>query len=134
MKMFVTVIIASFLVGLSGLSAQVYQRSDTKGVSAGISILEVGPVRVGIIGRAEVYSNSTEGWQQPQQSRSIYRSSSHSSSSVITCRPPRQRVVMINCGNCRSQHYNNRRCEPPRRRSSHCSSGSQQYEYPQWGR
>ena len=66
MKKIITVVVA--LIGISltnSLLANSYDRSE-KGFETGVTVLEVGPIKVGATVHGKVYSRSESGYGRPQ--------------------------------------------------------------------
>jgi|GEM_PF-6255755 len=67
MKKIITVVVA-LIVGISltnSLLANSYDRSE-KGFETGVTVLEVGPIKVGATVHGKVYSRSESGYGRPQ--------------------------------------------------------------------
>lgn len=98
MKKFITVIVAfTGIVFTSTTFAAHGYESSRNGKKIGVSVIEAGPIKVGIFGKVETYSEKRSGCYET----------------------PRQRP-MVSCGSCHSRHQRHMTCRPPRPR---CDDG-----------
>ena len=75
MKKIITVVVAIGISLTNSLLANSYDRSE-KGFETGVTVLEVGPIKVGATVHGKVYSRSESGYGRPQ---------------VVVHQPPQQR-------------------------------------------
>jgi len=108
MKKIITVVVA--LIGISltnSLLANSYDRSE-KGFETGVTVLEVGPIKVGATVHGKVYSRSESGYGRPQ---------------VVVHQPPQRR----SCGPPKVQMPRTqwRSCGPPKVQMPRSTGGPQ---------